>query len=458
MHRVGHTVIAALLCATMVVAASSSTAHAEEAQVETSSSFGVHDVLHRVESLHPQLRARAAVRLRTEIGVRRAKWDRVQAASGVAAGHAVGGSGLAATDPALRPPGSPWSDGFAGQVFADLRLPLWAGGAISNGIEAAEARNDAAREDESFSREDLKRTALVAYASASAARASMLVARAAHERALALVKVAETRRDTGVGTEADVARSRLNALRRQEELTTLEGDVDVALATLRAALVLPEGAPIALRDSLDTLGTYEGTSSGRYPEVLADTARVSAAEADARVARAGYLPRIDLFASGAYQTGLVGGTAGGLGLAPVVSPLSERFQGFQGEATAGVMLTWRGFDMFVVRDRVAQADATADIARATLAETQRAVGGRRAEARARETRARQRVAVLASGDTVANDSVRLARGRYDSGTAILTEVLDTELDRIAVQARQVDAAYELAVAHIERLRAEGSFL
>jgi outer membrane protein TolC len=63
--------------------------------------------------------------------------------------------------------------------------------------------------------------------------------------------------------------------------------------------------------------------------------------------------------------------------------------------------------------------------------------------------------MLRQGQGTAREAVLLARARYESGNSILTEVLDAELEAITVEQRQVQAAYDLAVAHLDRLHAEG---
>ena len=428
---------------------------AEQGAPDGAMRLSIADTKKRIADYSPELRARAAERLLAEVQLRRSRYDRLKVASGANAGHGIAGYGLGATADSAKSPGSTFSDGFAAQLYADVRLPLYAGGALTGAIDAASARVEAAGADASLSVEELKRSALVAYAACLAAERNLEVSRTARERAMALVNLAETRNRTGVGSLADVARTRLTALSRDEELAAREGDVAVAYATFRALLVLDENAPVALTDSLDALADYGTQAKSAYPEMRAANARVNAADRDADVARAGYIPNVELFAAGAYGTGAFTGTAGGTGLAPSAGPVSDRFGPFHGEVAAGAVVTWRGFDMFIVRDKIAAADRASDVARANRDETQRAVTGRRAESRAREERAKHRVDVLRTGDSTAKQAVDLARVRYETGNTILTEVLDAELERISVQARIVDAAYDLSVAHIERLRAEG---
>jgi outer membrane protein TolC len=149
------------------------------------------------------------------------------------------------------------------------------------------------------------------------------------------------------------------------------------------------------------------------------------------------------------------GSPSGLGLWPTATPGQDRFGVIDGSASGGVVLTWTPFDMFVTRDRVASAELSVAAAQTDLDDLGRKLQGDRDQAVARESQARLRVELLSGGEETAAEAVRLARVRYETGNTILTELLDAELDGIAVESRGVQAALDLAVAHIDRLRAEG---
>lgn len=409
-------------------------------------------VLRRVEEAHPKLRARAAERVQAEIALRRARWDRVRGLAGARAGYAAGAERTGG------PPAFSSTDHHAAaQAFADVRVPLFAGGAIEGAIEAAASRTEAARADERLAVEELKRTALLAYANLVASTSALAVAERASARAQALVQLAERRRDAGAGAEADVARGRLNLVRREEERVSAAGDVEIAEAVLRAALALGDSLRVAVDEPLDAVAQLQAPPGleRRWPEVQAARARVGAAESDVTVARAGYLPTIALFAGGQYGSGVFGGTPGGLSVAPAPGPGVDPTMPASGAAIGGAVLTWTAFDMFVTRDRVATAEQAVAASRAELADAQRVVFGNRNEASARRAQAEARVRVLASGASVAADAVRLARARYEAGTGIFTDAIEAELDSIALEARRVQASLDLALAHVDWLRAEG---
>ncbi len=411
------------------------------------------DVVQRIDTFDPLVRQRVAERVRTEVALRRAQWDRVRATAGAYAGHAVGLSPLGATD--SRMGDTRTSDRFAGLALIDIRVPLYAGGAVEGSINAADARVTASHYATEYTRQELKRAALVAYAGVIATANQVEVATHAGERAEALLRITTTRKNTGIGTDADVARSRLFLLNRQEEVAARQADADAALAVLRAALIIDSTNPLSPADSLETLSIMSGHGPVVYPELQTLIAQARASEADVTVARAGYLPSIEVFAQGQYGNGSMGGSPAGLGLSPVVGPRDDRFGSFFGAASAGAVVSWKAFDMFITRDKIAHAQANTEVIKAQIADVERNLRGLRERATANEGNASRRVQILNGGKETAADAVRLARARYETGNAILTEVLDAELEGIGIVSRQVQAAYDLAAFHVERLRAEG---
>ena len=191
------------------------------------------------------------------------------------------------------------------------------------------------------------------------------------------------------------------------------------------------------------------------PELRSLGQQVRAAEYDRKVAFAGYLPRLELFADATYGNGSFITYAG---VPQFTGQLNGYVGVFSGTLVAGARLNWTFFDFFITRDQVANAAALRDQVEARLADEQRTVEREREEARAREEQSHRRVEALAGGEETAATAVRLARARYESGNAILTEVLDAEIEAIGIEARQIQASYDVAVSHLDRLRADGGSL
>lgn len=415
--------------------------------------LSIEDALRRVERLHPLVRERAAVLGGEEIVLRRAQWDRIRGLIGARGGYALGAAGASSSRSAAT--GDRTGDNAAVQGFADVRVPLYAGGAIVAAIDSASARVDAAAHDRRLAVEEQKRVALVAYAGLVAAREALAISERARAQAASLHDLAQARVEAGVGHAADVARARLSLLRRDEERAARAGEVRVSEALLRVAVLDGSDGPIAPTDTLAAIAGRRGSRRDDMPEVEAGLARVARAEADAKGAFAAYLPSVDLVATAAYGSGLWQNTPGAFGLAPA-APLAPSTTGpFSAQTTVGLMAGYRAFDFFLTRDRVASAEQVTAIERARLDEVRRRVSGRRREATERRAQAEARERILEEAVSAAAEAVRLSEARYSAGNAIFTDVLEAELERVTVEGRRLEASFDKAVAHVEWLRAGG---
>jgi outer membrane protein TolC len=414
----------------------------------------VQDVLDRIERFDPSVKVKAYEQVRAEVLQRRAEWNRVSGNLGVNAQYGVYVTEIA---PSIASASANQAfDRLTANVSAQLTVPLYAGYSIQGAINAARSRTDAAKYDRRAVTRDLKRAALAAFSNLIASEHQTTIAERALGRSEALTDIAERRKSSGISTEADVARAALNRLRRAEDVELRRGERAIAEAMLRAALVLDDDVHLIPDGEMDEVRTVgPKTVTEERLEVMSLRSQVSAALSDRKVAFAGWLPRLEAFGSASYGNGnpfFIGGVALDLGSA------TQRFGIFSGTAQAGLRVSWTGWDFFVTRDNVARAEAERSIAEMRLAEQERTVGRERGEAVARGEAAERRLLALSGSREVADKALRLAKIRYETGNALLTEVLDAELEAIAVESRKVQADYDAAVAHLDRLRAEGAEL
>lgn len=426
------------LCALLVMALTSATARAREV-----AAWSVQDVLTRVQQMDPRLRVQAADLAIAEIARRRASWNRVQGGLRLHAGYQVSSTGWAATEATQ----SRTQDQAFGAAVAEARLPLYSGGRISAELDAAQARLRLAKHDEALLRLQLVSTALVAFAEALAAQEQTVVSEKAYSRARELVEITRKRREAGIDTEADVARAQLNLIRYEEELVTRRGDSLTALTTLRSVLLLDQHLPIELEGSLRDIAAT-AIQSSTHPELARAREALAAARADKRAAESGYLPTVELFGIAQYGNTLPG--------APTTPHGDDRFGFASGSAAAGMMATWTAFDFFLTRDRIDTAEAGVALRRAEHDLTAVELERRRDEAVRREQAAASRLRVLNGAQRVAARASTLARGAYETGNATLVEVLDAEIEAIRLETNRVQAGLQLALAHIDRMYAEGS--
>ncbi|MEM6266998.1 MAG: TolC family protein, partial [Pseudomonadota bacterium] len=217
-------------------------------------------------------------------------------------------------------------------VNAQLQVPVYSGGAVRNNIRAAEERVAAGQASLRGTESSIFSQTVAAYM--DVLRTEALAALAANQVEVLQVNLQATsdRFEIGDLTLTDVAQS-------ESRLAVAQGELRNAYANLIAAretyieLVGEEPkdlqAPPPLPGLPDTVGLAVVSALENNPDLLAAKERADAAGFDTKVAGAGRLPTIGLFANGDYSNFF--GTLGG----PIAQDL------IQAETTAnlGVQVT-----------------------------------------------------------------------------------------------------------------------
>ena len=182
----------------------------------------------------------------------------------------------------------------------------------------------------------------------------------------------------------------------------------------------------------------------RRPALAADRALVEAADAAIGIARAGYLPRVDLRA-GYDRSGVE--LAGGGG---VYADPSRDYR-----ASVQLVASWNLFEGRRTSADVRRAEGAAARARASAERTVDAVAKEISDARAlAESRARQ-ISLATDNLRMAEQGLALARERLDAGLATQLELRDASLKLTQAELALVEARIDHAVAIADLARAAG---
>lgn len=234
-------------------------------------------LLRETETTHPALAARARARDAAQAEVTAAKWQRYPT-PGVEAG---------------------FDDDGNRETVVFVQQPLWTGGRITAGIDAAEARYGAAGEDVSVKRREVLLRLIDAYVDARRRQAQQRIYQQnvqQHERLLEMIE-RRVGREVSPKVDQDLARSRL--YQAANDLS----QVVQALSDARTRLAELSGRSVA-----EVAESEAGASSGlpgSRAEALERAAAVSpllerltfersAADADVRSERAAFWPKLSL--------------------------------------------------------------------------------------------------------------------------------------------------------------------
>ncbi len=334
---------------------------------------------------------------------------------------------------------------------ADLSLtqPLWTGGAISAGREAARMDKDAAGWSAEQTALELRFHARISYWSAVAAAAAVEVAKAQRRRAERLLDDSRALRAAGMAVDADVFAGEARVAAADVDLIRAQTEDEQALAGLRSLLGLDRGTTIVLADARTEtvpaapggLEQLEAEALTERPELKIADARIGGLGARERAVNAARRPAVAL--SGQWM----------------VARPNQRFlpleDAWNDSWRVGVLASWQLFDGNRTRAQAATVRAERD-----------AVSGDRGELERRlklevET---SRLELGAALDAVpAADASRRAaaaweessKERYAAGLAPISEMLDAQADLTAAEVARIRTRVAAWIAEAALQRAVG---
>jgi cobalt-zinc-cadmium efflux system outer membrane protein len=263
------------------------------------------------------------------------------------------------------------------------------------------------------------------------------------------VELARARVSEGALPRLDRDLLEVEVRRLRAERVAAAGRAEVAILLLKQWLGMGPDEPLRLRESLDALVAREGPAAPASAAASGDPrADVREAEArvrlaDARADEARREGRVDVSLFGSYMRMDAGFPQSGIGPSGAV----ERVRGQFNYASVGAMVALPLFNRN--QGEVARAQAERTGAEARLDAAALAARSEIAAARARDTRAREAVALL-EGDTrvLARQNLDVVRQTFDLGRATVFDVL-TEQRRYL----EFEQAYSAALREAWEARA-----
>lgn len=348
-------------------------------------------------------------------------------------------------------PGTPLPADDNWNISLTVRQNLFAGGGIDASVKSQRLARDAAL----LSLQAAINTALaqvrVNFYGVLLAREQIRV----QEENLRLLreelKTAQSRYHAGVGTNFDLLTAQVAVANGQPPLIQARNNYRLAIENLRQSLGLaarsldlnsagPEivGQLAYTPESYD-LATVIGSARANRPELQSLAKTASSQEQAVRVQQSNYWPDLALvggygWRSSTYSTGW-----------------GSSLNGWQ----LGLQSNWAVFDGRATEGKVAVARSALNQARLQLGSTELAVEVEVRSAFSSYEEANE--LVQASGQTVdqAEEAVRLARARYDAGTATQLDVLNAEVALTQARSNRVQSLYSYNVAVAQLRQAAG---
>lgn len=331
------------------------------------------------------------------------------------------------------------------QAGAQLALPLYTGGAVSAGIDAAESGAGAAAGQLEAVTQDIKLGVAEYYVGVLRAESAVVVAESIVASLTTHTDDTKNRFDFGAVPQNDYLAASVTLANAQQRLLQAENGLEYARAAYNRFLGRPLETTVVLDPALGTdslVPAGDGVDElirlaiSQRPELAALAMQAAALRRQSDAARAATRPQLAL--TGGYMF------------------MENEFLDDDAFWMAGVSLQWNVFDGGRARKQAASLDSKAAAVghqRADL-ETMIALQVRRAWFDRIE--AENRVSVATSAVDQALENLRVVRNRYSAGASTNVEVLDAEALREQSLSNRDDARFELVLAKLRLARAVGS--
>lgn len=313
-----------------------------------------------------------------------------------------------------------------------VSVPVYTGGLITAGRKGATENAEAIKQEARVVRNTLGFEVARAYYTVIKARAFVRAAEAAVKSYQNNVEIAQKRYDAGTILKSDVLAVQVRLAQAREDLVRAKNGVALALKALRTLLGINEET----FDVVDETPIVEVPSTSDFssrPELASLMHKKRAAEAAVKAAKAGYMPKMGVFASVDYDHGW-------------------RFNGDGTSWTAGATLEWNIWDGKATRARVSEAKANLEMLDEHERKLRLGLGLELEQALLALKEANERLEVTSTVVAQAEESVQLTRARFEEGLALATQLIDAETALTAARVRRAEAEADrnIAIAALRR--------
>lgn len=332
---------------------------------------------------------------------------------------------------------------------ATLNHTIWDFNRTSGGWKVAQALRSAARADVVTSKAQVRLNTIVAYYSVLGAEEAVAVATEAVRQMERHVNVAQVQAEAGTRQRIDITRAQSDLANAKLNLSKARNGGLIArvnLATVMGLATIPEfrvERPPAGKDPNNAadMEALVRTALHHRPDVRALEARARASEHMVAVSRAGYYPTLGLSA--------------GVNLQGYHLELGKN--GLPYNWFAGVNATWNA--LAPIPASAASREAEANL-RVIQANQESLALGIRAEVKSAALglqEAKERLEPVAALVASAEETLRLAEGRYEAGAGSIIEVTDAQTVYTQSRLGTIQAEYDVETARARLQRALGSF-
>lgn len=369
-----------------------------------------------------------------------------------------------------------------GQIFnqpnsyntnANISQTVFQGGRIWAGTRAASRTREAAELNETETKNRVSFDVQRAYLQVLFTRRLAEIQEATYTKTRAHLTEVERFEAAGRAARYDVLRARVQLANLEPQLIQARADRDLALLELKRLANLPLSAPVVLTTTIDSAtvesvaATVAAEASKPFvrPALRAAELTASARHEAIKVARADFLPTVNVFLQTGYQAfptenrfpldaGRIISSECPPGTPAGRSCISHN-GGWFSDRSMGVQINWPLFDGLRAKGNYDLAQANARVADLQLAQQRENIAIEIAEARAEFQRAKALFEARRQNLAEAQEALRLATLRFARGLSTQLEVQDAQLAAMQAESNEARSIFDYYLAAAELARATG---
>jgi outer membrane protein TolC len=337
-----------------------------------------------------------------------------------------------------------FADDVLAMAGAQLSVPLYMGGSINAGIDAATSAADASEEQYVALMQDIKLATGEHYVQVLRSESALAVARSNVASLEAHTAIAENRYRTGEVPHNDFLAASVSLANARQGLVQAENVLDLARAAYNRFLGRSLDAAVALDPAIGADGSVSAQHSLAD---LQDMALAGRAELSSMAAQEQALRKQSKATRGRArpQLALTGG----------YRFLDNQFLDTDDAWMAGLSFRWNLFDGGRTRKQAASLERQAMAVGHSRSDLQTAITLQVRKAWNDRREAEHRSGVAAAAVEQAAENLRVVRNRYEAGASTNAEVLDAEALRVQALGNRDDSHYGQAIARLRLARAVG---
>lgn len=318
-----------------------------------------------------------------------------------------------------------------------LNWPLYTGHKLEAKLDAAKLNLEIAGLNVDATKQQLKQTVTFCYFGVLQSRNHLAVQQLSVDNYARHLETVQARFEEGAVAKYDVLASQVSLANAQNNLIKAQNSYALALANLNNVIGLPLNSELTLNEELayapyaQTLEACEQYALLHRPEMAQQEAKVAIASDDVEVARSGYRPTIDFSATqNWYHSSVMPGS-------------------YNGNWSVGLTAAFNVFDSGVTAAKVDQAKFALGSAQTRISQNRDSIllEVRQSYLNLREAEARietNKVAVAR-----AEESLRVAKTRYNAGVGTNLDVLDAVLSLNTAKTNHTQALYDYNVSRAQ---------